>query len=716
MDINLLDLLQDSSLISLFIYQESGKIVYANRSFSNLIGRDLDEIIGKTFFEFIFQNKKERLKSEKVIAKRLSGENFIKEISEVNFFRKDKALISTYVTSYTIDFQGKKSGLVIIIDKSSEESYKKLLTALLKINQLIQNERNKESLIENVCKVLVEEIGYFIAIFGRVDENMLFKPISIKAKDKNIRKSLDMFLKKHKISVDTNTIYGRGAISEAYHTKDISLRVGVLSNPNHSYWIDFYKKHNIDSLCAIPIVRNEKVEYVILILDNFKGSFSLENIKLIEELKRDLSYTFEKFEQDRLLNIMKYAMDQTHEWVIITDKNANIVFINDTVLKISGYKKEELIGKNPNIFKSGLIENEVYEGMWDILRNKKTFKYRFIDKAKDGHIFFLDAIISPIIENNEIEYFISLGRDITELVKLEEEDKRRQNQLNLMINGLPNPAWLIKNYKIIYQNQAAKDLFQSSLGGYCWNEIYKSKFVSTNQIDALHNPDSTDHDTSCNFCLLNSAHSEGVAKNCIVDFDGRFFEIWWVPVDVDLSLHYIIDVTKYKIMEKDLKDLSNTDYLTGLPNRRYFIERLQEEVERYKRSGVTFSLAMLDIDHFKKINDIYGHDMGDKVLVEFCKTIKNRLRKIDTFARFGGEEFMLILPNTKVEKAAKLSGELRALVENINLNNIRFTVSIGVVDVCKSDTVDSLIKNVDDLLYEAKNSGRNCVKFKKNCT
>lgn len=709
MDINLLDLLKDSSLISLFIYQESGKIVYANHAFTNLIDRDLSEIIGKTLFEFILQNK-----TEKTIAKRLSGENFTKELIEVDFLRKDKTLVSTYITSYTVDFQGKKSGLVIIIDKSTEESYKKLLTSLLKINQLIQSEKDKESLIDNICKVLVEEIGFFIAIFGNMDENKLFNTISIKTKDKKIEKPLKLFLKDHKIGTDTNTIYGRGSISEAYNTKNISLRTNVLNDQNHSYWAEFYKKYSIDSLCSIPIVRNETVEYIILILDNFKGSFSIENIKLIEELKRDLSYAFEKFEKDRLLKIMKYAIDQAHEWVVITDKNANVVFVNDAVLKISGYTKEELIGKNPNIFQSGLIGNDVYKNMWYELLNKRAFKYKFVNKAKDGHIFFLDAIISPIIENNEIENFISLGRDITEIVKLEEEEKRKQNQINLMINGLPNPAWLIKDYKIIYQNKAAKDLFQSHLGGYCWNEIYKSKFIAKDPINALQDLN-INPEKSCNFCLLKSAKKEGIAKNCIVNFGERFFETWWVSVDSDLSLHYAIDVTKYKTMEKDLKELSNKDFLTGLFNRRYFIIRLREEIERYKRSGASFSLAMLDIDRFKKINDIYGHDIGDKVLVEFCKAIKNRIRKIDTFARFGGEEFMLILPNTKIEKAVKLSEELRILTENIDINGIRFTVSIGVVDACESDNVESLIKKVDDLLYEAKNSGRNCIKFKKYC-
>jgi diguanylate cyclase (GGDEF)-like protein/PAS domain S-box-containing protein len=715
LDINLLDLFKDSSLISFFVYQESGRIVFANRSFAKLIDRELDEIIGKTFFKFILQDKTEKLESEKIILRRIAGEDFVKELSEVNFLRKDKALISTYLTSYTIDFQGKKSGLAIIIDKSTEDSYKKLLTSLLKINQLLQNENNKESLIDSVCKVLVEEIGYFIAVFGKVDENKLFNPISTKTKDKKISKSLELFLKNYKISVDSNKIYGRGSISEAYHTKDISLRVNVSSNPNHSYWVDFYKKHNIESLCAIPVVRDEKVEYIILILDTFKGSFSLENLNLLEELKRDLSFAFEKIERDSLLNIMKQAIDQTHEWVLITDKNTNILFVNDSVLKISGYSRKELMGKNPNIFKSGLIQEEIYKNMWNRLSNKKAFKHVFVDKAKDGHIFYLDVLISPIIENEKIEYYISLGRDVTELVRYEEENKKKQNQINLMIEGLPNPAWLIENYRIIYQNKAAETIFKSNINGYCWNEIYKSKFITNDQTSEFKNAKAEKFETSCSFCLLKSAHKEKKAKSCLVNFNGKFFETWWVPVAPDKSLHYAIDVTRYKTMEKKLKEISNTDYLTGLPNRRYFIEKLQEEIERYRRSNLVFSMVMLDLDHFKRINDIYGHDMGDRVLVGFCNAIKKRLRKIDTFARFGGEEFMIILPNTDIENAIILSEDLRSLTSKLKINDIKFTVSIGIVEACSEDTVDTLIKSVDNMLYEAKNSGRNCIKFKKFC-
>lgn len=174
----------------------------------------------------------------------------------------------------------------------------------------------------------------------------------------------------------------------------------------------------------------------------------------------------------------------------------------------------------------------------------------------------------------------------------------------------------------------------------------------------------------------------------------------------------IDDITEQKLLEERLRILSSTDPLTSVYNRRYFIEKLEEEFHCVrKQGGGTFSVALLDIDHFKFINDCFGHHVGDIVLIELTKTIKNRIRKIDCLARWGGEEFIILFPRTKLAEAKLLIEELRDSISKMDTSIAsKITVSIGVAEYCADETVDSIIQRADNLMYEAKNAGRNCVR------
>lgn len=157
--------------------------------------------------------------------------------------------------------------------------------------------------------------------------------------------------------------------------------------------------------------------------------------------------------------------------------------------------------------------------------------------------------------------------------------------------------------------------------------------------------------------------------------------------------------------------MSIKDPLTGIYNRRYFTDRLIDEMNRSNRTNVEFSIIMADIDHFKNVNDKYGHSVGDEVLKAFTEVIAERLRVTDCFARYGGEEFIILLPHTNLESAWILAEELRAVLENSNMNDIgNITASFGVAEYRPgAGSIDSLIKRVDDKLYEAKSAGRNRV-------
>ncbi len=167
-------------------------------------------------------------------------------------------------------------------------------------------------------------------------------------------------------------------------------------------------------------------------------------------------------------------------------------------------------------------------------------------------------------------------------------------------------------------------------------------------------------------------------------------------------------------LNKELHALAHKDPLTGTQNRLAFMKTMEEEIERAKRYGEPLSVIMFDIDFFKKINDTYGHGTGDEVLKKLVDIIEKNLRKSDKLFRIGGEEFVIILPNTDIEKAKIVAEKLRKAICKTNFGRPgRITISLGVTSYLKEDNEDTLLDRVDEALYMAKNNGRNRVEVIK---
>jgi diguanylate cyclase (GGDEF)-like protein/PAS domain S-box-containing protein len=174
------------------------------------------------------------------------------------------------------------------------------------------------------------------------------------------------------------------------------------------------------------------------------------------------------------------------------------------------------------------------------------------------------------------------------------------------------------------------------------------------------------------------------------------------------------DISERKEAEEALIHIANTDFLTGVSNRRHFLEELESELSRSKRTGRPAVLLMVDIDHFKNINDTYGHAGGDAVLKHFTGLSVGHLRRADRFGRLGGEEFAFLLPETDITRAWQFAERFRCLVADTPARSrkgpIAFTISIGIAECSAADaTVDSILAHADTALYLAKESGRNRV-------
>lgn len=177
----------------------------------------------------------------------------------------------------------------------------------------------------------------------------------------------------------------------------------------------------------------------------------------------------------------------------------------------------------------------------------------------------------------------------------------------------------------------------------------------------------------------------------------------------------MVDVTERHNLAREMERLATTDPLTGLYNRRVLLDRSEETVERVRRYGRAASIIMMDIDHFKSVNDTFGHDIGDRVLKRVAEVLRGTLRKAgDLVARFGGEEFAVLVPETNIEGALILAERLRLAVEQTEIDTPMgprsFTASFGVAALEDGDgSVETAIKRADEALYRAKNGGRNRV-------
>jgi diguanylate cyclase (GGDEF)-like protein/PAS domain S-box-containing protein len=236
-------------------------------------------------------------------------------------------------------------------------------------------------------------------------------------------------------------------------------------------------------------------------------------------------------------------------------------------------------------------------------------------------------------------------------------------------------------------------------------------------------------DNICDNCVIEKTFKSGEPcikekKVLLPEGSEAWFELYTYPIyDKESSIRYVIEYTRditgrkkaeeeTKRLIKELEELSRTDSLTGVFNRRVLLELLEYNLNRAKRYSNNLSVILCDVDRFKEINDTYGHPVGDVVLKTIAQLMRDTLRSIDIIVRYGGDEFLIMLPETALYGAMDVAERIRNGVEKTQISvsdniNINLTLSLGVVDCKDISDVNDILRIVDYALYESKKGGRN---------
>lgn len=331
--------------------------------------------------------------------------------------------------------------------------------------------------------------------------------------------------------------------------------------------------------------------------------------------------------------------------------------------------------------------------------------FEWMCRRKNGELFSADVLFSAFDYGGQ-RILQATVRDITEK-KLWEREQR----FHLALESSQDGFYIIDraNMQFINANEAAHRCL-----GYTLEELLA---MGPHDIK----PELSKDELAQRFDeIIGSAGKSGAIETCHQRKDGSTF-----PVEVNLRAISIDgrwvmtaiarDISERRELQQELRRQARTDYLTGLYNRRYFMELAEQEMSRALRYGSLFSVLMLDIDHFKAVNDAYGHKAGDILLRKFADTCRVELREVDIFGRIGGEEFAILLPETGADRAFEVADRLRVSIANaeiplIQSHALRFTVSIGVVFFDGKETsMEALLNQADEHLYSAKREGRNRV-------
>ncbi|MFZ6675927.1 EAL domain-containing protein [Undibacterium sp. Xuan67W] len=616
------------------------------------------------------------------------------------------------------------------------ESLTRTLKMLGECNSELIHARSEQSLLESICKLLVETGGYLMAWIGFAEQDAA-KSISVRAHWGDRNNYLDQ------IAVTwLDTESGSGPSGKAIKTNSVIINQDFAENHAMEPWREKAAKHGFQSSIALPITNKNGVFAVLNIYAPKTQVFKTEEVKLLKELADNLSYGIAalrlqaentqaqialKKENEKNLALLHNASDGIH----ILDSQGKLIEASDSFCAMLGYTRDEMIGKHLYEWDVNMCVNELEHRLAQVLSHKARTQFESRHKRKDGTMFDVE-VSDYALELEGKQVLFNSSRDITERKKIEASLLQQQQELiqsnarhrDLLTNLHVAIIVHAPDSTIIFSNPRASELLGLSVDQMLgktaidpsWRFVNDKEETMTVDEYPVQRVIATMKPLEALVLGVKSTNKKRVVWLLVnafpeLDADGKLKQ---VVVNFD-------DISARKQAEERIHNLAFFDALTGLPNRRLLMDRFDSAISTSTRSNHYGAVLFIDMDRFKTINDILGHNFGDQLLIEVAQRIQACIRETDTVARLGGDEFIVLLVEldesieTASQKTALIAEKIRANLAapyHLNESEQHSSPSIGVsVYQGNKELPETLLKQADIAMYKAKDAGRNTLRF-----
>jgi len=443
----------------------------------------------------------------------------------------------------------------------------------------------------------------------------------------------------------------------------------------------------------------------ITILKEQIHTFLLESIVLFLIIIIITSYILHIYINSifKRLNKARFLLDNVTDAVYVIDLiNGNIIDVNERATLMLGFNRNELLRKNLLDIRKPMPGNKQLNWNEHInhLKLNHFITLRGMHIRKDASSFPVESNLSYVTHDNE-EYMIAVARDITKTLQLEKKIAQETNKMKRLQDVI--------SQSVLYTTSDLNGNITSVSKAFEKFSGYRASYLIGKNHSILKDPHTpVGFYTSMWGKLLHDKTFVGEIRTQTKDK-----QLQWVK----LTINPIFDEEGNKVGyssyrenitdKKKLEYISIHDSLTGIHNRAYFQQELQKKISAAVRYNHSFGFVMLDIDHFKSVNDTYGHAVGDKVLQTMAQALSTHIREDDIFARWGGEEFIIIANGATMESLQGLIEKLQKEIANISFAPVpSVTASFGLTLYKSGDTIETIQKRADDALYQAKEKGR----------
>jgi diguanylate cyclase (GGDEF)-like protein/PAS domain S-box-containing protein len=430
-----------------------------------------------------------------------------------------------------------------------------------------------------------------------------------------------------------------------------------------------------------------------------------------------------------MIRRLSRAVEQSPASIVITDVSGNIEYVNPRFTQVTGYTFEEVLGKNSSVLKSDQTPAETHRDLWYTISGGREWKGEFVNRKKNGELYYELANVSPITdEHGTVTHYIAIKEDITERKFIADALQESNHQLIATLNALPDLMLEMTREGIVCNFHAARtDMLHARPRDFMNKDIEKSMPGDAARIIKK---------------ALAEAAIGGTSSGAVYSLEQPEGVIWYevsITAKGDPRLpgtNFIMlsrDITDRKLAEKKLQLANDSlrerlleiealqarlreqavrDHLTGLYNRHYLQETLDREIARALRSEQSVSIMIMDVDHFKRINDSHGHKAGDLVLRALGNLLKANIRVGDIPCRYGGEEFIIVMPDVQLATAHERAAYISSMINELQIPHddahLQVTVSVGVASIPQHGlNGEDVLLRADRALYRAKELGRN---------